>query len=127
MAGILGDIQSAYDAGNWDMPGLKSSTAAGNATTLGYHDNSDGEFSSFDGMNVGANVIIVKYTWDGDTNLDGKVDTADYTAMTNGNGSSWGQGDLNYDGVKDASDWALYTLGDSGKTVFYRFRKRGFD
>jgi hypothetical protein len=55
--------------------------------------------------------LDIKYTWDGDLNLDGTVTNADLTAMTSGNGSSWATGDLNYDGVKNADDWSLFELG----------------
>jgi hypothetical protein len=64
--------------------------------------------------------VLVKYTYYGDANLDGKVDGSDYSIIDNtylhenfSNGvattpiSGWYNGDFNYDGVVDGSDYAL--------------------
>ncbi len=66
--------------------------------------------SLFDGVAPGADDILVKFTYFGDANLDGKVDGADYQAINNGSEhglSSWGNGDFNYDGVVDGADYGL--------------------
>lgn len=95
---VVNLLHSAYDNGKWDGTGITSSAAGGNAATaLGYKDTGSG--------------VEVMYTWYGDLDLSGSVGSADYTAMVNGNGSSWATGDLNYDGVKNADDWALFQLG----------------
>jgi hypothetical protein len=54
----------------------------------------------------------VKYTYYGDTNLDGVVDGSDYSRIDNGylsNGAltGWFNGDFNYDGVINGSDYTL--------------------
>jgi hypothetical protein len=78
----------------------------GSGTTLG----------TFGGSSPGLNDILVRFTYVGDVNLDGKVDGSDYsridsayladisnsTAMT-----GWYNGDFNYDGVINGSDYTL--------------------
>ena len=54
--------------------------------------------------------VEVKYTWIGDTNLDGVVNSADLSAMSS-TGTTWATGDFNYDGVVNADDYALFVLG----------------
>jgi hypothetical protein len=58
----------------------------------------------------------VKYTYYGDTNLDGKVDGSDYSRIdaayladkTNPTAlTGWFNGDFNYDGVVNGSDYTL--------------------
>ena len=65
---------------------------------------------------VGAGDVLVKYTYFGDANLDGKVDGSDYTLIDNGfasdkttpgSATGWYNGDFNYDGVVDGSDYTL--------------------
>jgi hypothetical protein len=64
--------------------------------------------------------VLVKYTYYGDANLDGKVDGTDYSLIdasylsedfVNGVAtnpiSGWYNGDFNYDGVVDGSDYTL--------------------
>ncbi len=55
------------------------------------------------------NSIIVKYTYFGDVNLDGVVDSSDYALLDQnlGTGNSWITGDANLDGVVDSSDYAF--------------------
>jgi hypothetical protein len=67
-------------------------------------------FTTFDGRAVGINDILVKYTWNGDVNLDGAVDAADYFLVDSGFLTQEGQyrnGDLNLDGKVDAADYFL--------------------
>jgi hypothetical protein len=50
----------------------------------------------------------VKYTWTGDTNLDGVVNVTDFNALAadfNGSGKVWQGGDFNYDGIVNAQDF----------------------
>jgi autotransporter-associated beta strand protein len=68
--------------------------------------------------------ILVKYTYYGDANLDGKVDGSDYSLIDNALAANqayltsnptgttlpytgWFNGDFNYDGVIDGSDYTL--------------------
>jgi mucin-19 len=68
------------------------------------------EFVGFDGVSVAIGDVVVKYTYRGDTNLDGKVDVTDFNAVLNGftnNLTGWHNGDSNYDGVVNAVDFAM--------------------
>jgi hypothetical protein len=79
----------------------------------------DSPFSTFDGQTVNTpsstgGTVIVKYTYFGDLNLDGKVDGTDLTLMGyygNTTTLGWVAGDLNYDGKVNADDYALFQLG----------------
>jgi hypothetical protein len=85
---------------------------------LGYKDNSDssgasnGALGNFSGVTVDVSSILIKYTYLGDTNVDGKVDISDlYNLANNYNpkhigsaNSIWQKGDFNYDGWVDLTD-----------------------
>jgi hypothetical protein len=99
---------TAYDNGNWDLAGIGSSSADPTAaTTLGYADDT-----------VAQNVTV-KYTWMGDSNLDGVVNAAGDFPMylaglndTTGTKRGWQWGDYNYDGVVNAAgDFPMYLQG----------------
>ncbi len=60
--------------------------------------------------------IIIKYTWFGDSNLDGVVDGNDYALVDTGFGSGglfsgWVFGDYDFDDAVDGSDYALIDTG----------------
>jgi hypothetical protein len=98
-ASILAALAVGYDQGTWAGNGITSSLAASNVgTALGY---------SIDG-----NIFTIKYTWLGDANLDGVVNTADLSAISSA-GTTWQTGDFNYDGKVNADDYALFALGDA--------------
>ena len=51
--------------------------------------------------------MLVKFTYKGDTNLDGQVDEADLDALAANWALSeqlWSEGDSNYDGMVDVTD-----------------------
>jgi fibronectin-binding autotransporter adhesin len=100
-ATIRSYIAEAYDNGKWDLPGLTSSLAAANvhgSTAVGY--------------TISAGQVLVKYTWYGDANLDGIVNSADL-AMISSTGTTWSSGDFNYDGVVNSDDYSLFMLGSA--------------
>jgi RHS repeat-associated protein len=118
LAQITNEAASGYSSGNWNGQGIASSTANGDTThltALGVILNTNGIssqalYSTFDGLPVSNTDVLVKYTYYGDTNLDGKVDGTDYTRVDNGYLShlaGWFNGDFNYDGVVDGSDYTL--------------------
>jgi fibronectin-binding autotransporter adhesin len=108
--------------GAWNTGvGLTSSTAAAQAssshrTALGYAEAtsvlsySNGT-ASFAGATLaeGNKALLVRYTYAGDSNLDGKVDLTDFTFLAanfNTIGTAnWLQGDYNYDGNVDLTDF----------------------
>ena len=106
-----------YAAGGWYGLGLASSTAEADTThttALGVIANSASLYSStnlFDGIVApAATAVLVRYTYYGDTNLDGTVNIADYTRVDAGflaKSTGWANGDFNYDGVVDGSDYTL--------------------
>lgn len=66
-------------------------------------------FSVFAGVNVSASDALVKFTYLGDTNLDGSVTGADLSNTLRGirlGLSGWVNGDNNYDGIVDGDDLA---------------------
>jgi hypothetical protein len=111
-------IRQGYNNGAWTGTGINSSTAAGDTahlTALGVVLNTTA--TTLDGRVVAANDVLVKYTYYGDTNLDGHVDGSDYSridnaVLNNSNSSNtqltgWYNGDFNYDGVINGSDYTL--------------------
>jgi hypothetical protein len=137
LSSVTALVKSGYANGTWTGNGITSSAAASDSshlTALGVIVNSaDGTgngtplygnggslASSFEGISPSASDVLVKYTYYGDTNLDGKVDGSDYSRIDNTyeqeafkNGvatqpiSGWYNGDFNYDGVVDGSDYTL--------------------
>ena len=111
VAAIRSYIATGCDDGKWDGLGITSSTCKADheadplvPTALGYRDD------------TAAKTVTVKYTWQGDSTLDGKVDIADdYFAFLdgfNGVGTDWYYGDYNYDGVIDiANDYFAFLDG----------------
>jgi hypothetical protein len=106
LTNIQNDIASAYDKGKWDGPGLTSSAAADRpGTALGVEDT--------------GSEIIVQYTWYGDANLNGVVDSQDVTTVQDNAGKTgvgWAGGDFNYDGIVNADDFSLLQLGAAEQT-----------
>ncbi len=122
LATLTNQVARGYNAGTWTGAGggIQSAAAAGNSnhlTALGVIQNSvNGTatgatlYSTFDGVASSAGDVLVKYTYYGDTNLDGKVDGSDYSRIDNGflHGlTGWFNGDFNYDGVVNGSDYTL--------------------
>jgi hypothetical protein len=119
-ATIRGEIEQSYDGGKWDLAGLTSSAAAANSTTygLGYAEASTLGDTSFDGVTLGGNAVIVKYTLLGDANLDGSVNFNDFSTLQNhyGNSGDWSAGDFNYDGTVNFNDFSLLQ-NNTGKSI----------
>ena len=104
---IAGYIQSGYNSGGWNGPGIISSAAQIKTNNLsygvGYADGADGKVA---GLSSGQ--IEVAYTLLGDANLDGLVNAADFTILAanfNQPVTGWDQGDFNYDGLVNAADF----------------------
>jgi phosphatidylinositol-3-phosphatase len=122
---IQGYIQSAYDGGAWDNPGLTSSAAENDPiglTAVGALDQNDllnAEGSDYTGSTwmglsiTSDNTVLVRYTYYGDTDLDGTVGPTDVDNLElgfSGVGDGWLYGDFNYDGVVDFNDVNLLDL-----------------
>ena len=81
---------SGFANGTWTGTGINSGAAAGDTkhlTALGVIQNNQSGSAlftaahPFDGTTPGASDILVKYTYYGDANLDGKVDASDYSRI----------------------------------------------
>jgi len=78
-------------------------------------------YSLFDGETLVGNEILVKYTWNGDFDLDGKVTSFDYALLDAGfagttqigGQAGWFFGDANLDGTVDTFDYSLLQSGYS--------------
>jgi probable HAF family extracellular repeat protein len=123
------DFQGVY---NYDgTAGITSAAAQGShlSTALGLRDNgfnlglgSIPIMSSVDGVAVDAYSVVVKYTFYGDLDLNGKVNVDDYNLFAyyispghnpGPTNTTWMTGDLNYDGLINVNDYNLFTYGYS--------------
>jgi hypothetical protein len=123
LANITNQVKQGYNGGAWNgAGGITSSTAAADTThltALGVIQNnqsgtaiygSGANQMLFDGTAPGPSDVLVKYTYYGDANLDGKVDASDYSLIDNGylkHLTGWYNGDFNYDGIVNGSDYTL--------------------
>jgi hypothetical protein len=122
--------QNGLDAAlitKWDGPGLTSSTARANNVTQGFDltgigviRNSDldvttgipgSSYTTFSGLAVTPDDILVKYTYVGDANLSGAVSFDDYVGMDNAffeliPNLGWATGDINFDGTINFDDYS---------------------
>lgn len=113
-------INSAYDSGAWDgTAGITSSSINPSNEALGYAMAGELSLSTFDGISVSSGDILVKYTYQGDANLDGSVDLTDEAIMENnwGSATDWAHGYFEYtSGVSGLTDLSviLNNFGDQG-------------
>ncbi len=121
LADLTDQIAQGFNGGLWNGANgiISSSAAATNNTALAIELNDDGTdnhnplMTMFDGEPVSSTDVLIKYTYFGDTNLDGVVNAADYIAIDNGftnKLTGWSNGDVNYDGKINGDD---YTLADN--------------
>ena len=131
-------VANAFDGFAWDLPGITSSQAQadingpGIPTAVGIVLNNDtaggnlfygdgtGGFPQFAGTSVDSNSILLKYTYLGDSNLDGMVDAGDFNLFQAGYSDptlaaqlGWAVGDYDYSGTVDAGDFNLFQAGYS--------------
>jgi hypothetical protein len=113
LAALLDLIRSARDggAGRWRGSGVTSFAARTTpSTTLAAMLNPG--LATFSGEGIDANSILVKYTYDGDANLDGRINADDYfridsTFLAQPQNPTFEQGNFNYAGRVDADDYFL--------------------
>ena len=76
----------------------------------------------FAGQTIDGTTVLVKSTYGGDANLDGKVDVSDYgridNSITQGK-KGWANGDFNYDGKITISDYGIidFNVGTQGPPI----------
>jgi hypothetical protein len=118
LADVKAKIVSGYNNGAWNGVGIMSDMMSGadSDKALGYAAGNDPVIAALGGILSGqtfdTSSVIVKYTYDGDANLDGKVDISDLAILSTNwqlSGKNWTGGDFNYsaDGKVDISDLAL--------------------
>jgi hypothetical protein len=131
---ILGMVTAGCDGGNWDGTGITSSEAQAGALfgTVGVAvvDNQDVGDANFDGVTLSQNEILVKYTWYGDTDVNGTVGTNELdwflTGFYAGPGSAdpvngalvaneWLYGDFDYSGTISTNELDLFLTGFYGE------------
>jgi hypothetical protein len=123
------DVAFARNGGLWNQPGITSSSAQASfaathsdATTLGVVLNGDlpTPYITFDGNTVGANDVLIKYTYGGDADLSGTINGNDYFQIDRGflnHSTGWVNGDFNYDGMVNGNDYFIIDsnfIGQSG-------------
>jgi hypothetical protein len=117
--GLTGLVKTGRAGGAWTGPGIRSSAAAGDDRTavgiamasqvLGI---SATQTATWSGQTVDGNTVLLKYTYAGDANLDGKINIDDYGRI-DGNvaasGSVFGyyNGDFNFDGKINIDDYGI--------------------
>ena len=113
LATVQSYLSSGYAAGAWNGNGISSTFAnaspAGDG--LGYAEASD-VLAAFPGTFLGepvdATTVLARRTLNGDANLDGVVNIADFSRLA-GNFNlvgGWSQGDFNYDGTVGIADFS---------------------
>jgi hypothetical protein len=122
---VTARIAAARNTGSiWSGRGITTSIAptvakgiTGLAVMLNDNDLGSPLYNSFDGEAVDKNSVLVKYTWNGDTDVNGKIDADDYFYVDRGFASradplspfskGYHNGDLDYNGTIDADDYFL--------------------
>jgi hypothetical protein len=118
---IQGLINQARNGGAWNGLGLTSLFAAANqahTTTLGAMEASDfvsmyGTSARFDGEPLSGSAVLVKYTYYGDTDFNGKVNFDDYVRTDSGFNNhliGWSNGDFDGNGIVNFDDYVLIDL-----------------
>jgi fibronectin-binding autotransporter adhesin len=112
-AAVRAELVKGYNAGHWNGPGgITSSTAAASTeTSVGYASNASLNLTEFKGVTgLTPSDVLVKYTYAGDANLDGKVDIGDLGLLAGAwqqAGKVWFDGDFTYNGTVDIGDLGL--------------------
>ena len=120
-------IQSGRGTGTWNgTTGIITTSASGNFTSLGVATAQQAknllnptDTVLFDGETVTGNDVLVKYTYGGDANLDGRINVDDYGKIDFNVGlgtSGWINGDFNYDGKINVDDYGIidFNVGIQG-------------
>ncbi len=110
IATINAEIANGFGFGTGGAAITSSTGLAAGDTFLAPLDAGAFGITSWDNVAIDQpNSIILKYTYFGDVNFDGVVDSSDYALLDQnlGTGNSWATGDANLDGTVDSSDYAF--------------------
>ncbi|HYO09042.1 MAG TPA: PQQ-dependent sugar dehydrogenase [Tepidisphaeraceae bacterium] len=119
--GLSGLIQSGRNGGAWNGTGIITSAAAAAPpnllTSIGLEEAefvlgiSGNQTTLWQGMPVDATTVLLKYTYSGDADLNGKVDGDDYfvvdQAMASSSAWGWWNGDFDHNGRLNGDDYFL--------------------
>jgi uncharacterized protein YkwD len=114
----IGNLVRSGRSNSWTGDGIVSSAARQyltKVTGLVVIPNTNGTagvplFDTIGGKLVSSTSVLVKYSFNGDVNLDGAIDAADYFRIDSGfltQPGGYQNGDLNFDGAVDAADYFL--------------------
>ncbi|HEV8606104.1 MAG TPA: family 10 glycosylhydrolase [Tepidisphaeraceae bacterium] len=135
LSDITSHLASARNslAGRWRGPGITSSTAASDPlriTTLAAILNDDGAgsplYSTFAGQSVDLNSILLKFTYTGDSDLDGDIDADDYAHIDSGYAQwisdqslppTYASGDYDFSGAINSDDFFLIDRAFSSQST----------
>ena len=98
------------------MNGATAATNATHNTGLGFaerHDLFGASGGVLEGVAVDASAVLIRYTYYGDTDLNGVINFDDYARVDSGfnnHGTDWFHGDFDYNGHVDFDDYALIDL-----------------
>jgi autotransporter-associated beta strand protein len=134
LATVTSQIRYAANDLAWNRAGITSSIvqseyANNTPTALGFLLNNNGSgaggnlfygngsgLPTFSGQPVDEYALLIKHTWLGDADLNGVVDSVDYSLFQTGFTNNppyvgWSFGDFNYDGLVNSVDFALFQSG----------------
>ena len=128
LATLRDRVIRGYNNGSWNGSGIRSSTAAANDDLAVGYAEASALFASFPasffGESIDDTTLLVRLVRNGDSNLDGTINLADFNRLASSFGSTnalWDDGDFNYDGNVNLSDFNLlaanYGLGAAGPDV----------
>jgi len=127
LADLAAQVKSGRGSGDdlWQGTGITSSAARDNQfTAVGAILNDDGTgnaiYDTFADVPVNANTVLLKYTYNGDANLDGIVNADDYFLIDSNyipQKPGYHNGDFNYDGLVNADDYFLIDFAFLGQTA----------
>jgi hypothetical protein len=107
---IVAALARGYAGGAWTGDGIGSSAAAADAnhlTGLGYGDADAMGMTEFAGEVLDGTAVVIKYTYNGDSDLDGRITSDDLARVDLGklrHRTGWAWGDSDFDDVIDAGD-----------------------
>lgn len=111
LAGMTALLASGRDGGTWAGAGIHSSTAAaapGMNYAVGVAESAELGVTSFLGQPFAGDALLLRYTLEGDNNLDGTVGIADFSllAANFNQPGGWFDGDYDYDGATSIADFS---------------------
>ncbi len=123
-ASVVAMVKNARHSGAWDLSGITSSAAKNRpgAKVTGLGVLSGAQFlsahpgaGSFSGLPFAPTDTLVKYTWNGDADFNGRLDFDDYSRIDNGFNvqnnpgtiEDWFTGDFDFNSRIDFDDYAL--------------------